>query len=134
MTNNIRTAMNAALKETVLPVLRSRGFRGTFPHFRRFTDSSVDLMTFQFDKWGGGFVVEIARASIDGFTTSWGEHISAKKLTAHDLHPDSRKRIRPREGGGVESWFRFDDGNVSRTAQDFLERLPLAESWWREQH
>jgi hypothetical protein len=134
MTNNIRAAMDAALKETVLPDLRSRGFKGSFPHFRRFTDSSVELLTFQFDKWGGGFVVEIARGSLDGFTTPWGEHISAKKLTAHDLHPDSRMRIQPHEGSGVESWFRFDDGNVSRTAQTFLERLPLAESWWREEH
>jgi hypothetical protein len=94
----------------------------------------IELLTFQFDKWGGGFVVEIARSSIDGFTMPWGEHIPAKKLTAHHLHPNSRKRIGPHEVDGVETWFRFEDGNVSQTAQDFLEQLPLAESWWRQEH
>lgn len=129
MPDNNRASMDAALKESVLPVLRSHGFRGSFPHFRRFTNDSVELLTFQFDKWGGGFVVEIARGSIDGYTTAWGEHIPAKKLTAHHLHPTTRKRIQPQEGGGPEAWFRFDDGNVRRTAQELLKLLPLAESW-----
>lgn len=133
MKNNIRASMDAALKEIVLPVLRNLGFKGSFPHFRRFNERSVDLLTFQFEKWRGGFIVEIACGSIDGFTTPWGAHIPAKKLTAQDLHPNDRKRIQPHEGGGTENWFRFDDGNVSRLAQEFLAQLPLAELWRREE-
>ena len=133
MTNNRRASMDAALKGTVLPVLRDRGFKGSFPHFRRFTGNSVDLPTIQFDKWGGGFVVEISSGSIDGFTTHWGEHIPAKKLTAHNLHPNCRMRIQPIEGGGTDAWFRFDDGNVTRAAQEFLALFPIAEAWWQEQ-
>jgi hypothetical protein len=133
MTNNLRVSMDAVLKETVLPALRSSGFKGSFAHFRRFTNDSVELLTFQFDKWGGGFIVEIACGSIDGFTMPWGEHIPAKKLTAHHLHPNNRTRIQPIEGSGADAWFRFDDGNVNQTAQEVLERLPIAESWWQDQ-
>jgi len=62
-----RDKLIAALKEIVLPTLRNMGFRGSFPHFRRERDEQLDLLTFQFSRWGGSFVVEIAYcpASID---------------------------------------------------------------------
>lgn len=130
MANNLRAAMNAALKNIVISVLREKGFTGSFPHFRRLHVARVDLLTFQFDKWGGGFVVEIASGSIDGWTTHWGEHIPANKLTAHDLR--YRKRIQACEDPETDVWFRFDDGNVDQPARDLLELLPSAEAWWEE--
>lgn len=54
-----RDKMIAALQELVIPVLRQGGFVGRFPHFRRVRSECMDLLTFQFDKWGGGFVVEV---------------------------------------------------------------------------
>ena len=48
-----RQAMIAALKSTVVPYLRERGYRGSFPHLRRTSASGVDLITFQFDRNGG---------------------------------------------------------------------------------
>ena len=47
-----------------------------------------------------------------------------------DLHPDKRHRIKPREGSGVDSWFRFDRGGVESAAQQVLGQLPSAEAWW----
>ncbi|OYU41701.1 MAG: hypothetical protein CFE44_28275 [Burkholderiales bacterium PBB4] len=99
--------MDAALKAIVVPVLRERGFTGSFPHFRRIA-AAVDLVTFQFDRNGGGFVIETAVAKKEGFTTHWGKHIPASKLTAWDLNPNERKRLKPREGAGTDAWFRFD--------------------------
>lgn len=133
MTMSLRASMDAALKEIVVPVLRNRGFKGSLPHFRRLTNSSAELLTFQFDKWGGGFIVEIASCSIDGFTTHWGKHIPANKLTAQDIHPNSRKRIQPLEGSGVDAWFRFDVADASQVASSLLGHLSVAESWWQEQ-
>ena len=68
-----RDKMIQYLKEQVVPVLRSRRFKGSFPHFRRITSERINLMTFQFDKWGGGFVIELANSHPKGFTTSWGK-------------------------------------------------------------
>ena len=102
------------------------------PHLRRVGTSGVDLITFQFDKWGGGFVLEIAGASLDGFTTHWGLHIPVNKLRACDLHPDDRHRIQAREGSGTDAWFRFDQEEPARrVAQRVLQSLSGAEAWWQ---
>jgi len=108
--------MVAELQSTVVSKLRAQGFKGSYPHFRRFVGNRVDLLTFQHDKWGRGFVLEIARATAEGVTRHWGEVISANKITAHDLHPSERKRIKPREGPGQIHGF--------DTIRDNLEHAP----------
>jgi Domain of unknown function (DUF4304) len=72
-----RDQMIAALREVVVPVLRNMGFSGSFPHFRRIRESQIDLLTFQFDRHGGSFVVEVATCAPEGFTTHWGRTHSA---------------------------------------------------------
>lgn len=128
----LREEMDAELKDIVVPALRQSGFKGSLPHFRRPGPTAIDLLTFQFDRHGGGFVMEIARCSTEGFTTHWGKHIPASKVSAWDLHPDQRYRIQPRPGCGIDAWFRFDTDQAKHVAQQVLEALPRAESWWRE--
>ena len=53
--------MDRVLKATVIPELRARGFQGSLPHFRRRRPDRIDLLTFQFDRSGGRFVVELAQ-------------------------------------------------------------------------
>ncbi len=48
-----RDAMIEELKRVAVPVLRSLGFKRSFPHFRRVTDTQIDLLTFQFSMGGG---------------------------------------------------------------------------------
>ena len=86
-----RTEMVKCLTETVVPILRSLNFKGSFPHFRRQTDGRINLLTFQFDRSGGGFVIEIANCQPNGIRTSWGLEIRPNKVTAHDV--SKRKRI-----------------------------------------
>ncbi len=133
MKSNLREAMDAALRETVVPVLRSKGFQGSLPHFRRFVPGAIDLLTLQFDKWGGGFVVEIARSPDTGITHPWGKHVPPKKVTACDLPFEQRLRIQPGSGSSTDDWFRFDNGSVERTARDVLKHLDAMESWWQSQ-
>ena len=121
--------MDDELKRAVIPKLRAAGFKGSFPHFRRVAPSSIDLLTFQFDKYGGGFVVEIARCPSEGFTTSWGKYIPPNKVTAFDLY--ERKRIQATRGSGLDKWFRFDDGNYESAANQVIARLPEAEEYWK---
>src|SRR5262245_61534450 len=101
MKTDHRSEMEACLKRIVVPELRRAGFTGSFPHFRRCREI-IDLITFQFDRHGGGFVIELATGSPAGFTTHWGKHISANKLTAWDLPPERRKRLKPGSGSGTD--------------------------------
>jgi len=61
--------MVKAIKRIVAPRLREMGFKGSFPHFRRPTKAQIDLLTFQFDNQGGGFILEISRCPTDGIRT-----------------------------------------------------------------
>ena len=59
--------MISKLKKIVVPGLRERGFKGSFPHFRRISEKKIDLITFQFHRYGGGFVIEVEVCSPEGF-------------------------------------------------------------------
>ncbi len=132
-----RDRMIETLKEYVVPVLRQRGFTGSFPHFRRPTARAIHLLTFQFDKWGGGFVVEIAACPPDGFTTYWGKHIHPSKVRAWDI--THRLRLGAPDEKSEGHWFRYDKRGMfssgdpfERAALDVLPHLDSqAENWWK---
>ncbi|WP_322049645.1 DUF4304 domain-containing protein, partial [Paraburkholderia sp. J67] len=64
-----RDEMNSALRARFVPALRQLGLKGSLPHYRRQRDSRVDLLTVQFDRHGGGFVVELAQCGAKGNVT-----------------------------------------------------------------
>ena len=122
-------AMKLALRQQFVPCLRERGFKGSLPHFRRVQESGIDLLTVQFDKWGGGFVIEIGRCGPEGVTMSWGEVVPPRKVTAH--HLSSRRRLGA-PGPEVDGrWFRFDEGTpVAAVARMAAAMLDEADRWW----
>lgn len=124
--------MDVALKQFVVPVLRELGFTGTYPHLRRVHVTHVDLLTFQFDVNGGGFVIEISRCGIGGATTHSGKHIPASTVRIWDIHPDQRFRLKPGEGPGTDSWFRFESGRYDEVANQALAMLPVAHDYWSQ--
>ena len=103
--SNSRDRMIAALRKVVVPVLRDMGFSGSFPHFRRIRDSQIDLLTFQFNRDGGSFVVEVAFWAPDGFTTHYEKHIPPNKVRAHDIHPRQRLRLGSHPPEKADHWF-----------------------------
>ncbi len=119
------------LKEHVVPGLRSRGFAGSFPHFRRVVDPSIYLITFQLDKWGSGnFVVELAKAPCGSFSMRWGEHVPASKLTAH--HVDKRFRLGSASSND-DHWFQYQDfaANAGKASAKMLALLDTQGTrWW----
>jgi Domain of unknown function (DUF4304) len=130
-----RDQMIATLREVVVPVLRDMGFRGSFPHFRRIRDTQVDLLTFQFNRYGGSFVVELAYCSPDGFTTTRGEHIAPQKVQVHDMHPKQRLRLGSHPPQKNDHWFHYEPATLTVYTETALRVLPLlrsdAEDFWR---
>jgi hypothetical protein len=124
-------SMIAALNAVFVPTLRERGFKGSFPHFRRIKPDRIDLLTVQFDKWGGGFVVEIAKCGSEGITMPWGLQIPPNKVRAWDVYPPHRPRLGAPSPGQDGVWFRYDDGTPLETvARRVLTYLPEAEAYW----
>jgi hypothetical protein len=109
-----REMMDNALKKAVVPFLREEGFKGSLPHFRRKNETNIDLITFQFNRWGGSFVIELATCPIEGVTTHWGEQIPPNKVTAHDVNKRYRLGAKSKDEDG--KWFDFE---TARTEEDF---------------
>jgi Domain of unknown function (DUF4304) len=126
-----RKDMLTALRTHLLPQLGQRGFTGSLPHLRRVSATGIDLLTVQFNRQGGSFVVEIARCAPSGFTTYWGKYIEPGKVTAHDLHPNDRHRLGTVIPGQDGRWFEFD-GNVAveDVAREVGRHIPEAEEWF----
>ena len=135
-----RNRMIDSLKEIVIPELRNMNFKGSFPHFRKIENRKTNLLTFQFDRSGGGFIIELANWNESEFKTSWDKIIPINKLTAHDLN--NRQRIYPNtliEENGTDSWFRYDqkkalifDDKYDKLSKKVIERIPLMEKYWNE--
>src|SRR4051812_788287 len=129
--SDARDQMKKALKDVVVPRLRETGFAGSIPHLRRRRPDRIDLFTFQFDRHGGGFIIELAQCAPEGFTTHWGKQIAPDKVTPSDLPLTQRARIQPRVGSGTDSWFRYDCGAGSeiftQTAESVLPFVGQAE-------
>jgi len=136
-----RLEMIKSLKEIFVPELRNMNFKGSFPHFRRTIENNTNLLTFQFDRNGGGFVIELANHKGTEFKTSWGKVISLNKLTAHDIN--ERQRIYPdslTEEHAKESWFRYDKKSIlsfgnkyDKLAKKTRNRIPIMDEYWDEE-
>jgi uncharacterized protein DUF4304 len=130
-----REQMIAALREVVVPVLRNMGFSGSFPHFRRIRESRIDLLTFQLNRHGGSFVVEVATCAPEGFTTHWGEHIPPQRVQAHDVHPEQRLRLGSHPPEQTDHWFHYEPETSGSYTNTALQVLPLlrteAEEFWQ---
>ena len=135
-----RNKMIESLKEIVIPKLRNLNFKGSFPHFRRTENGKTNLLTFQFERSGGGFVIEIANWNESDFKTPWNETIPLNKLTTHDLN--KRQRIYPNsltEENGIDSWFRYDQKKIlsfgnkyDNLSKKVIDRIPIMEKYWNE--
>jgi hypothetical protein len=127
-----REFMDVALKTSVVPALRERGFTGAYPHFRRAHVTHVELLTFQFDVNGGGFQIEIARCGVGGVTTQMGKHIPASDVRIWDLPAKDRFQIKPGNGSGTGNWFRYESGRYDNVANEVLEKLSVAHDYWSQ--
>jgi Domain of unknown function (DUF4304) len=138
-----RKAMLQRLQQRLVPALRELGFSGSLPHFARIRRDSLDLLSVQFDKWGGGFVVEIARVPPEGLP-GWTE-VPLEKLTSYHLPLTARARLQQSRRPLTEGWFRYDHGRPQwkfwarqlsedeqqdRAVLEVLRLLPQAEAWW----
>lgn len=132
MPSDNRKMMDNALKKIVIPILRDQGFKGSFPHFRRKNNNQIDLITFQFNKWGGSFVVELAVSPLDGIKEPWGEYISPNKVTAHHINKRYRLGAKSEEEDGI--WFNFEkvnsEGDYNQVAIRVLNLLNTSDPLW----
>ncbi len=103
-----REKMNKILKAIVVPRIREMGFSGSFPHFRRENNNGIQLIMFQYNPYGGSFVVEVGKCSKEGVTYANGRHISSDKVTrVYQALKRLRLGSEPKKGT-TDHWFDYD--------------------------
>jgi hypothetical protein len=109
--------MVRALKAIVVPRLHELGFAGSYPHFRRRGETRLDLLMFQFDRHGGGFVLELARCPPVDLGLPWGDRVPVDEIRAFQPPISQRARIQHRPGPSRMDWFRYDSGDFEQTGR-----------------
>jgi hypothetical protein len=123
-----RKEMIGALRKYFVPVLREKGFTGTHPHYRRIGTKKIDLLTIQFDKWGGGFRIEVAKCPSQDIVGVHGQSVMPSKATVWDF---TKNRYFLCKG----EWLRYniqhpDEETFHRLALEALKQFDIAENWF----
>lgn len=132
-----REMMARALKEITIPFLQDNGFKGNYPNFYRDRNNHIDLLRFQFNKWGGSFVVEISYAdrSRNNLTTAKDTEIPNISVT------QTRERLRlGASQDDKDYWFKFNNRNIffwrdkyvstARKVNQYISNQALP--WWQD--
>lgn len=120
----LKKAVVQEIKAIIVPELRRLGFKGSFPHFRRiYDDGRVDYLSYQFNKYGGSFIVEIAVAypykGKNGNFYYWDEVTPEFVKKSDYSYTKERLRIEPSKG----KWFEFDEHNYPQTVELALRMI-----------
>ena len=85
--------MRKSLKRHLIPELARIGFSGGALHFQRLEPETQDLLSLQYWKYGGEFILEFARRPRGPFATSWGPIVPENKLDVAYINPLDRARL-----------------------------------------
>ena len=120
----LREHVSKEIKIIIVPKLRKIGFKGSFPHFKRISqDGKVDYLSFQFNKYGGSFIIEFAVAY--PYKGKEGNFYYWYKITPEVIKKSTygytrdRLRIKPTNN----DWFEFNEHNYKDIVELALKRI-----------
>jgi hypothetical protein len=133
-----KQAMESALKEQCVPILRSMGFKGSFPNLRREIGGFVSLINFQFYSSGGSFCVNLSYVGPHRENVGYCPDAELNKVTVS--HTRDRVRLGAERG---DRWFSFGPtsyGECRGTPEPPSQIIAIiaqlirdhAESWWNK--
>ncbi len=130
--------MRKALKRHWLPELSRLGFVGKTSTFQRLEAESQDLLSLQYWKYGGEFILEFARRSRGPFATSWGSIVPEVEMEVTYLNPLDRARLQQAGplagknlGGFAFTSFENDYSKYEWLALQVASLMPAVDAWLR---
>ena len=98
--------MRKAIDKYIIPSLTSNGFIGKHPHYKKVYEDRIELLTFQNNKYGNSFTIEISTIFLDAKRDSnfytW-DFETAEEATVWSTN------IRYRLKGMFDGWFYYTD-------------------------
>lgn len=100
--------MKTALKQYVIAPLMDIGFTGKYPHFRREHSNRIELLSFQNNKWGNSFQIEmsVVYTNQQGFAANFSSDDNGIPLSEVKVH---HTNYRFRLKGMYDGWFYYSD-------------------------
>ena len=128
--------LRRAFKRHLVPRLTSLGFAGKSSNFQRLTATAQDLLSIQYWKYGGSFILEFGRRERGPLLTAWGEIVPEEALDVAYLPISDRARLQERTEVSPEIFggFRFDGFGEDVEKYDALAlrvaaMLPQVDAW-----
>jgi hypothetical protein len=125
-----------AIRRHLLPALDGFGFHGGASSFRRVLPDCLDLLSVQFWKHGGEFILEFARCQRGDLTTAWGETVPEARLEIAYVSPLARARLVKDTPHSTSGFFGFEfagfgeDGPAyDALVQSVASLLPQVDAW-----
>ena len=113
-----RKMMQKALKSFIIPEIRKLGFSGSYPHFRRKNGIKLEFISFQFNRYGGSFIIE------SGKTTKENLPEFAQALPFEKLNVGfTAKRMRLGATEGVDPWYHYEGFKNESDFDDLAKTL-----------
>lgn len=124
-----KNSMEDSLKAFVVSKIKSIGFSGTFPHFRRENDR-LEFVSFQFNRNGGSFVLECGFIKRDDLISSFKD-LPLSKLNYGNTRHENRIRIKPDNFKDQDYWFDYskfkDVSEFENLSKEILILIPKVE-------
>lgn len=99
-----KDSMIEALKGSIVPDIKSLGFSGHFPHFRRKNNERFEFVSFQFNRHGGSFILECSFLHPQELSDFF-KNLPFEQLNCGNAHPKNRLRIKPQTVTVEDFWF-----------------------------
>ena len=106
-----REIMLSALKQHTFPLLKEQGFTGKYPNFRRKFDNCIELISFQANKRGGSFTIEVSAVFPDSADPNYTLYEGVTEETFGVEATNKRYRL----PGMYDGWFYYRDIYRKRT-------------------
>lgn len=99
--------MRAALKKLVIPNLLEKGFEGKYPHYKKIYDDRIELLSFDTNKYGNSFTVEVSTVFLP--SSKRNNNFCDSKNKDYDNATVWDTNYRYRLKGMFDGWFYYTD-------------------------
>ncbi len=128
--------MRRALKRVLVPALVSHGFVLRGKGYQRREGEFLDLLSVQYWKYGGEFILEFVRRKQGPLQTNWGPLIPEDEIDVAYVAPLDRARLQqlgsaagPSLRGFQFVGFGEESGRYKNVAQAVVVLLPQVDQW-----